>query len=925
MKKKLLFILLLVFVLTASGFSASKVSKQEASELDIYNELNIYANAEYYPGVLEQAELLEKNYPESVFIITARIAKGNALTFLNRYDEAEETFFKVLSSLRFGADEYAKCWYFLARASYYGGDFYSALSAFHTVCNAEQRENRLEYYHSSILFAGRINFFMERYEQAVPLLEYVVANGTEYTKAEYDEAIQKLFFSYNSTERHEKTIKLYSKLDAQNYSEKVFSALTIYAADAYENTDQVEKAYETLSSRQNEDFKEMLCFFRLTLGVSAYNKKDYESAGNYLTLAKESSVNRTVITAFIYEQKIRLDIEGKAAASEVENILLEKETEVLTEAEETPGLADTYYALLLRTKAFTEQNDQALSYYEKIQNPGPKDALIAATLLAKKDTQEAEQLIAPYAIDTSCSKLYASLLSANQKYEKAAEIYDSLEKSKKLNDDNRIEYAKVLYHLKKWKDAFRQVQGLVSNPMSLYISGLCEYNLANYQSAYNYLDVYYKSKNIQEQYKRLALYYKGFCAYKMNSYKAAYSDFAAYVKTYTTKDEYLYKSYEYGTKAALMQGQLKNASEMAQGMINASANQTQKQNAIIYCSEILSDNKDYDGAIALLTSYSQEGSDFTIQCLTAIAKVYEKKGEIEKADEQYERIQRDYKGTAAAEEAVYRSGEIYYSAQKYSEAETRFTKYNYSYVDGRYSDAAYYFSGDCNMKNGALDKAIMQNVTLINKYPKSIYSYGAYKNLLLAYYEQENYTDALSTARLLIRDYKDQAASDGIGQRIVELEHIVGGTDRIVVEKIGEYERAGKTSTKKGRNAGSELVQLYAQHDDKEKALSLALELLETQKDGDEMYYAAQNADFVADYYYNLQQSQKAAEYYLKAAEYYRASGQDKDDKAAAALYSAVDSFVSAGLKGDAREIANLLIELYPETKQGKKVMNLLK
>jgi TolA-binding protein len=229
------------------------------------------------------------------------------------------------------------------------------------------------------------------------------------------------------------------------------------------------------------------------------------------------------------------------------------------------------------------------------------------------------------------------------------------------------------------------------------------------------------------------------------------------------------------------------------------------------------------------------------------------------------------------------------------------------------------------MKTGDLDKAIMQNTTLVSKYPASIYSYGAYKNLLQAYYEQQNYRDALSTARLLVRDYKEQASSDQIGQRVIDLERIVSGTDREVVEKLGEYERAGKTASKKGRNAGSELVQLYAKHDENEAAITLALELLNYQKDGDEMYYAAQNADFAAEYYYNQSQSKKAAEYYLKAAEYYRSSGQDRDDKAAAALYSAVDSFVSAGLKGDARVTANLLVELYPDTKQGKKVMNLLK
>ena len=280
-------------------------------------------------------------------------------------------------------------------------------------------------------------------------------------------------------------------------------------------------------------------------------------------------------------------------------------------------------------------------------------------------------------------------------------------------------------------------------------------------------------------------------------------------------------------------------------------------------------------------------------------------------------------GKDNAEYAAYRSAEIFYAAQKYDQAQQRFTKYLYDYVNGKYTDAAYYFSGDCNMQTGDYDLAIMQNTTLVTKYPKSIYSYGAYKNLLQAYYYQENYRDALSTARHIVREYNDQALADGIGQKVVELERIVSGTDRTIVEKNSEYERAGKTASKKGRIAASELVQLYAEHGMNDEAL--ALELLNYQKDGDEMYYAAQNADFLAGYYYRSGESKKAAEYYLKAAEYYRSSGQDDSDKAAAALYSATDSFIAAGLRGDAEATAKALVELYPDTKQAGKVMNLLK
>ena len=38
-----------------------------------------------------------------------------------------------------------------------------------------------------------------------------------------------------------------------------------------------------------------------------------------------------------------------------------------------------------------------------------------------------------------------------------------------------------------------------------------------------------------------------------------------------------------------------------------------------------------------------------------------------------------------------------------------------------------------------------------------------------------------------------------------------------------------------------------------------------------------------------------------------------------------MSAFWAAGLKGDAEVTAKLLVELYPDTKQGSKVMNLIK
>ena len=57
---------------------------------------------------------------------------------------------------------------------------------------------------------------------------------------------------------------------------------------------------------------------------------------------------------------------------------------------------------------------------------------------------------------------------------------------------------------------------------------------------------------------------------------------------------------------------------------------------------------------------------------------------------------------------------------------------------------------------------------------------------------------------------------------------------------------------------------------------------------------------------------------YLKAAEYYR--NVKNNSGAASALYGAAEAFAAEGLKGDARETAALLKELYPQSIQAERV-----
>ena len=161
--------------------------------------------------------------------------------------------------------------------------------------------------------------------------------------------------------------------------------------------------------------------------------------------------------------------------------------------------------------------------------------------------------------------------------------------------------------------------------------------------------------------------------------------------------------------------------------------------------------------------------------------------------------------------------------------------------------------------------------------------------------------------------FPEQASQDNIGTKIKELEQIASGTDHRIAEKLSLYEQNGKSSTLEGRKLGSEIVMLYGENSfTQDLAYEMGKEIVSNIKSEEEYPYMAGVVEFLGDYSRKSLLNKEAADYYLLAATYYRSS--NNTSKAASVLYAAAESFVAAGQKGDAQQVANLLKELYPET-----------
>lgn len=934
MKKTFLLFTLLAGLCTAL-FAAP------VSDVALYNEINLAFTNKYYPGTVDKAELLEKQYPDSVFVIPALAYKGDALINMYRYQEAIETLNRAISHMHTGSEEMAHCSYLLGKAYYFEKKYDQALENFHLACTLALTDNVMDYYNPSVLYAGRIYYLLEDYEQAVPLMEYVIANGNFYTSADYLEILQELMLSCNLGGKPEKTCSLYIQLDEQTFTQDFYSTLTLYYGDALKLLNNNKAAYDSyckviegnnenlaiialkkayvLSSEKNigvnpgEVFSktvdtfsqspELVNEFWIRLGIDEYKAGNYKKAEEYF-----ASVENKDVVADFYKAKILIDRDKNFA--EAEKQLLSIDTDVKNSLVE--NLSDSYYSLLLQCKYKLEKWNEIPSAFNKIKNP---DANAVYALSAYYYNKGEYKKVNP---DTGV--LYASSLCKMGDYAGAVKVFSGLN----LENKDCLEYAKALFACGRFEDAYVQAQK--SNDLHKeYVSGLCQINLKNWTLAQTHFAGYIKQASVKPDFIKLVFFYKGYAEYCMEEYKNSYASFVRFgSEADSSLVKYSRAAYEYAAKSALQNGDFKSASIQAENVIRTSTTQDDKHNAVIFCAEIFSDYKSYDRALDILKPYLNEKSDFAVQAIFTSAKIYEKQDDVASADEFYKRIFNDYAKSSLAEEALFRTGELYYSHQEYGTSLNRFNSYIYKYVNGKFSDAAMFYGGDCALRLGELDRAIMLNRTMLQKYTGSIYTYGANKNLLAAYYQQESYNLALEVAKNIVKTFPQQAADDEIGRRLIELEKIVNGTDRQVAAKQSEYDKAGKSGTKKGRVIGSELVQLYAGSSDTQKeAFELALELLNRQKDEDERKYAAANAEFAADYYRRQQDNGNAAKMYLTAAEYFRSINDSV--KAAAALYGAAEAFAADGYYGDAEETAKLLKQLYPESKQADRVDSLLR
>ena len=397
-------ILVLILLLTPAFCFAQQID----SDVQIYNEVRQSFNNGFYPGAVTSAELLQKEYPKSSFLHSALAYKGEALINMESYEDAIEALENAVAYMHSGSPEIIRCHYLLGRALFCQKKYSQALEKFYRACSLSLTNEDMEFYPACILYSGRAFYELEKYKEAIPLFEYVAANGKPFDSAEYGEALQKLFICYNKSGSPEKTAALFNSFTKEDFEASfepaVYTSLCFYYGDACAALGKNEEAYEAYSQvlesgekslavsalkkaylKTQEAFSnkpELLNEFWLRLAIDEFNAKNYEKAEGYLSnveVSEYSEAGDVKLFKNLYAAKILLENGQPAEAEKMLSGL-----EALAKKSETEGAADSYYSTLLQCKLQSEKWDDVPGVYAKLKAPDKNAVLAVSTYYYKK-------------------------------------------------------------------------------------------------------------------------------------------------------------------------------------------------------------------------------------------------------------------------------------------------------------------------------------------------------------------------------------------------------------------------------------------------------------------------------------------------------------------------------------------------------------
>ncbi|WP_407400391.1 tetratricopeptide repeat protein [Treponema sp.] len=934
----------------------------------IFSEIVTAYSGAAYPSVIEHANSLVSNYPDSIYCYKALLYKGESLCFLGRYAEAEPVLARASGSD--DVDVQVQAFYWLGRTRLAMQKNVEAVDSFYRCCEISSQKKISKksehYYNMALYYAGETYFVSEEFDKCIPVFESVILRGDSYPVGAYSDSFTMLFKSYLAEKKYSSLISLYRKTPEMKSAPlaDLYAELSLLASNAYEKTGDYRNAwgccvkalscadeavsseafrtayrisgpYEKQTGKSTSDVFEsvsgklsanpaLLAEFWTRVATDCFENGDYENASRYFDKAESYDGEKKYVSLIsLYRARLKgntLDLIGK----------VDRNNELYADYE--ASFAEQYASV----GDWPNCHNHGKNAYDSIdvaladENLSRKAAYYYAMgLLNCGKIMEAEKVLdggkvkfkkdEPFFVGRQ--KILARIYSLSGREEKAIETYRSLDDD--LNGEEIADYAKVLFSCGYLTSSKRE--GLRSRTdEGKYIAALSCFNLKEWKYAESLFSEYLRSNSKSN--REYAVFYLGYCQYKLE--KSSVCDTLENFSVNYPGHLLCYNAAIVCANSAIAMGDYEKAVRQSSLAMSLSRNSSEREHATLLTSSIYADSGDYERAVAILTPYLKDSSEFSIACRYQVALLYSRSGKIGESDRYFNEIHVRFSSSKYAEESTYRRAELFYTAEKYQNAIIRFDEYRKAYPKGNFYESAVFYSADCQRRTGNSRDAILSYELLLVEYPKSAYAYASSKALVQLYKEAGNVPKAKENCdRMLASAMNDEQKAEARSESKLLSGLAESGSNPKFALK-NRYESLGKQKTRDGRIAGTELADyIWNTEGNLDEAVEVAeriyAEQIKKANVDVECLYAARNGIILAQADRQGGEYVSSANFFLAAAKYARQGGDDV--LASRALYGAAEAFETAGKKGDARSVADKLVELYPNTEYAKSVRELIK
>ena len=932
MKKKIFLIMLILLETLAVS---ARVKKTESSFV-LAREMERNLSGGFYTLVLNQADQMDRNYPNSRYANQILNYRAECYYFLGMRNLALKTLFEC--------EDNACTNYFYGRIAFDSQDYKKAMQYFSKAFKLAQTEksskaNTIAYFYAQSL--SKLN----EYEKSVPVtLKLISDAGYTY---ENGKAALLLCEGFYELSRQDRVCQLYEKVAPvfESFEFDVQRKIILMSAFSYEKQKNSAKAKElfemVMKTALSEDGSEEggaekeisgneISEFWLRMAIESFANKDYADCSRCLTVAKEQLVKDSDDFAkinslmLLYEGALKGKLEGPlsgvkaletdfASVTDYKNDFLSMICVLSYDASDYKRVLQygkQLEVLVLKEESLSQLNALALYRYSQVLSEKGESAK-AASVLSSIHSNELWVL-------TSQAIAYDKGGTVDLGFLNFEQIY-------KMYPDSKSAYENyIIEQLKKSNSSFATDKKLLELDEGLFYQGLAYYMDSNWNACISSLNDYLAKAgdlvedSVATEFKNipLAYYYLGYAYYQLFNNKASYENFTTASKMLVDeKYEFLkYKAYDFASQCAFA---IYNATseEEKQNWLSATienlekAEQTripldQKFEAVSLLSQVYVKNDDYQSAEQLLTKYAAKGSEKSLRCALMVANIFAQQKKISEAEKYYQIASSDQNFVEIAEKASYQNALMYFENEFWEESSQRFYQFRHDYMQSENYGVACYYNALCLARMDNLNLAIILMQDSLNYKLIPSDEFAAMYQLMKLCRQNGDYAKSIMVARKLMKQYPEQSKEENISTQIKEISLLVSGENEKTAKLLNEFMEKSQMSTVEGRRLGYELSKKYLGDAAKQnEGLKLLLELIGMEKQMD----LTQEADVLAGSYYLYAQYLRekseyktAADAFLNSARVY--AGFDSEN-AAKSMYGAIEAFDTAGKIADSAQI----------------------